>query len=124
MYFHGGAPGLFPGDIVRSAEVKGVPSVSSAAGDAYRRDLVYITTSADEARDYARAYISPSVVAAVREGRIDLALARLGGAVYEVEPLGPLEPDRDYVGKPAISWQTIEARVVRVVDERVLPLTG
>lgn len=120
MYFHGGCPGLSPGDMVRSAKATGVPSVSSAAGDAYRRDRVYITASAAEARDYARLYISPSVIAALsRNGSFDLA--DLGGAVYEVQPLGPIEPDRDYVGTPGISWQTTEARVVRVVDERIMP---
>ena len=111
-YFHGGCPGLSPGDTVRSARATGVRSVSSAAGDAYRRDRVYITASVAEARDYARLYISPSVMDALsHNGRLDLA--DLGGAVYEVEPLGPIEPDRDYVGNPGISWQTIEARVVR-----------
>jgi hypothetical protein len=53
-------------------------------------------------------------------GRLDLA--DLGGAVHEVEPLGPIEPDGDYVGNPGILWQTIEALVVRVVDDRLMPL--
>ena len=108
-YFHGGRPGLAPGETIRSAAATGVPSVSDAAGDAYRKDRVYITTSEREARDYAGLFVPPS----------PSSLADLGGAVYEVEPLGPVEPDRDYKSQPGVSWETTEARVLRVVDERV-----
>ena len=109
-YFHGGRPGLAPGETIKSAAATGIPSVSAVA-DAYRKDRVYITTSESEARDYAGLFVPPS----------PSSLADLGGAVYEVEPLGPVEPDRDYEGQPGVSWETTEARVLRVVDERVRP---
>ena len=109
-YFHGGRPGLGPGETIRSAEATGVPSVSARA-DAYRADRVYITTSESEARDYAGLFVPPS----------PSSLADLGGAVYEVEPLGPVDPDRDYKGRPGVSWETTEAQVLRVVEQRVFP---
>jgi hypothetical protein len=87
------------------------------AGAPYRRNRVYITTSEVEARAYAELFIPM--------GRTNSCgglppIEDLGGAVYEVEPRGALEPDRD-PHESGKSWEVTEAVVLRVVDPRVMP---
>jgi hypothetical protein len=97
-----------------------MPTVSTVAGEAYSPDRVYLTTDEDAARAYAGLYMSPSVMRQAQAGVAPSSLEGLGGAVYEVEPLGPVEPDRDD-SAPGLSWQTTRARVVRVIDPHVAP---
>lgn len=98
-YYHGGRRGLthlLP------------PSVTNqrCANDYFnknpmlaRRDRVYITTDIHCALLFAA--FDPS-------GK---------GIVYEVEPIGPVEVDPDYLGPEKISFQCPEARIIKVAQK-------
>ena len=99
-YFHGGYPGLKPGDLIQPPDITGTERRLSATAaeigaPAYstRTDVVYVTTGRDVARAFA--------------------------AFYPDEPRGQLEPDPDS-GIPGLSWQCPAAEVVAVVDAAVL----
>ncbi|MEV5048209.1 hypothetical protein AB0N20_27330 [Streptomyces griseoincarnatus] len=102
-YFHGGVPGLVPGDLLLPPDTTGAERTLTAdvlgMGGRARRDRVYVTTGREVARVYAALF--------------------LDGALYEVEPVGELvaDPDCAVVG---VSWEVPAARVVRVVDPVVL----
>lgn len=64
-----------------------------------RRDRVYITTDMHCAMLFAA--FDPS-------GK---------GIVYEVEPIGDVEIDPDYLGEDKISFQCAEARIIRVAHK-------
>jgi len=64
-----------------------------------RKDRVYITTDMDCALLFAA--FDPS-------GK---------GVVYEVEPVGEVEIDPDYLGEDKISFQCGEAKVIRVAKK-------
>lgn len=105
-YFHGGYPGLKPGDLIQPPDITGTEHRLSAiaaehGGPAYstRTDVVYVATARDVARAFAALYPD--------------------GALYRVEPVGKLEPDPDS-GIPGLSWQCPAAEVVAVVDAAVL----
>lgn len=105
-YFHGGYPGLKPGDLIQPPDATGtehrLSAVSAELGGpahATRMDVVYLTTGRDVARAYAAFYPD--------------------GALYRVEPHGGLEPDPDS-GITGLSWQCPAAEVVAVVDAAVL----
>lgn len=105
-YFHGGYPGLQPGDLLLPPDETGTEhrlSSYAAALDgpahARRTDRVYLTTDRQIARAYAAFYRD--------------------GALYEVGPAGPLEPDPDCT-TPGLSWQCEAATVLVVVDPAVL----
>lgn len=105
-YFHGGYPGLKPGDLILPPDQTGTEHRLSAiaaehGGPAYstRTDIVYITTVRDVARAFAAFYPD--------------------GALYEVEPHGVLEPDPD-CATPGLSWQCQAAEIRTVVDPVVL----
>lgn len=105
-YFHGGYPGLKPGDLILPPDTTGTErrlSATAAELDApaysTRTDVVYVTTGRDVARAFAAFYPD--------------------GALYRVEPRGDLEPDPDS-GIPGLSWQCPAAEVVAVVDAAVL----
>jgi hypothetical protein len=105
-YWHGGAPGLNPGDKLLPPDLTGTSHTLSAyvtdadnAPHAQRRDLVYVTTSKAVARAYAAFY--------------------LDGALYEVAPADPIEPDPDCY-EPGLSWQCPAATVTAIVDPIVL----
>lgn len=107
--YHGGVPGLSPGDLLRPGHSRdhlhpGCPwcearaNGSSHLGDGpSQRRAVYVTTDRAYARWHASLY-----------GRGDL---------YEVEPVGAVEPsDED----PIPTWTCGAARVVLVVQRAVL----
>lgn len=108
--YHGGVPGLRPGDLLRPGHSRddlhpGCPWCEArAAGDTTtvdapsERHAVYVTEDRSYARYYASLY-----------GRGDL---------YEVEPIGPLTPSTEDITIPA--WTCAEARVVLVVQRAVL----
>lgn len=105
-YFHGGAPGLKPGDLILPPDTTGTNHRLSAIaaehdGPTYstRTDIVYVTTGRDVARAFAAFYPD--------------------GALYRVEPHGQLEPDPD-CDLPGLSWQCPSARIAAVVDPVVL----
>ena len=103
-YFHGGVPGLKPGDLVLPAATTGTARTLTKygielGGDHVRRDRVYVTTGRDVGRAYAAFYPD--------------------GALYTVQPHGDLEPDPD-CGIDGLSWQCQTATVLTVVDYAVL----
>lgn len=105
-YFHGGIPDLRPGDLILPPDKTGTDHRLSAyitdadrAPHARRTDVVYLTAARNVARVFAALYPD--------------------GALYQVEPCGPVEPDPDCL-TPEASWQCAAARVVAVVDAVVL----
>lgn len=105
-YFHGGYPGLKPGDMLLPPDTTGTEHRLSAiaaehGGPAYstRTDVVYMAASRNVARAFAAFYPD--------------------GALYEVRPKGELEPDPDS-GIDGLSWQCPAAEIVAVVDPVVL----
>lgn len=105
-YWHGGAPGLQPGDIIEPTTgtahlLDGCPTCEARragtplAGDDNDPRLVYVTTERWYARLYAAGYPR--------------------GWLYRVEPLGSLTPSND----PLPSWGTPSARVVSVYERAV-----
>lgn len=105
-YFHGGVPGLVPGDLLLPPVATGTTRTLTAdvleMGGQARRDRVYVTTGREVARVYAALF--------------------LDGALYEVEPVGELVADPDCL-EPGVSWEVPAARVLRVVDPVVLVRT-
>ena len=103
-YWHGGVPGLRPGDELLPPTITGnkialtaryVPSTVDA--DHARHDRVYLTTNRAAARAFAACYPN--------------------GALYIAEPIGATEPDPD---APTVSIRCERARVVSVYDPCVL----
>lgn len=119
--FHGGCPGLRTGDLILPADDVGTASVSGDRGAPYRTDRVYVTTDLSLARSYAGIYASPKAIRDQLAGRLPSLRELSYGDVYEVEPLGPLEPDLDYE-TPDLSFQTTQARVLRVIEMAVPPI--
>ncbi|MER6976021.1 hypothetical protein [Streptomyces carpinensis] len=104
--FHGGVPGLRPGDRVLPPIATGVEHTLTGTAQALgaspehaRGDRVYVTIGRDVARVYAA--VKPD------------------GALYQVEPDGPLEVDPD-CEVPGVSFACQAAAVVRVIDPVVL----
>jgi hypothetical protein len=116
-------PSRGPGPLVIPPRMRvsaSTSSVSGAFGAPYRRDRVYVTTDQAAARSYAALTIPPELVDARRRA-LPLAEVRklgvkLGGAVYEVDPIGELTADLDEAGH---SWEVPMARIIRVVDATV-----
>lgn len=108
-YFHGGAPGLRPGDLIEPQPlgegkhlVDGCPTCEARkAGQQLEADdldpsLIYVTTDREYARLYAAGYPR--------------------GALYVVDPIGELTPSPD----PLPSWGCSGARVKAVYDAYVV----
>jgi hypothetical protein len=104
-YFHGGIPGLKPGQLLLPPNTTGtdrtLATYSEQLADSghVRRDRVYLTVGRDVAKVYAAFYPD--------------------GALYEVEPDGDTVPDPD-CAVPGVSFECPAARVLRVVDPVVL----
>ncbi|WP_439947236.1 hypothetical protein [Streptomyces sp. BBFR109] len=103
-YFHGGIPGLKPGQLVLPPTTTGTGRTlaehsEQLGGEHVRRDRVYLAASRDVAKAYAAFYPD--------------------GALYAVEPRGHVEPDPD-CSLPGLSWQCEAAEVLTVVDPVVL----
>lgn len=96
--FHGGVQDLTIGDLILPERETGVERAGPRFGGRSRADRVYVTPDVDAARVFA--------------------FLRGEGDVYEVEPLGPLEPDPDAQRRPGVSYQTTRARIVAVVTRR------
>lgn len=94
-YFHGGAPGL---RMILPSSKTGAPSNADYGAEGIcRRDRVYIVTSFSAAAMYAA--LHPS-------GR---------GVVYEVEPIGALEPDPDFIPGEGCEIQSLQCESARVL---------
>lgn len=105
-YWHGGVPGLKPGDLIEPTTgtahlVDGCPvcearrAGSPLADDNNNPTMVYVTTERWYAKVYAAGYPR--------------------GWLYTVEPVGPLAPSDD----PVPSWGVPAARVLSVADRCV-----
>ena len=115
--YHGSSHGLGlkVGDLILPTGQTGAESLArfaTSAGDRTylsKPDRVYLTTDEKIAAMFA-------AMRATAESR------GVGGDVYQVEPIGVVEPDPDYhppQGEPHTSWQAASARVVAVVRRRV-----
>ena len=97
-FYHGGYPKLFPGDYVLPPNQTNAASCSEFGGESvHRKNKVYVTTSMNAALLFAAFY--------PRSPR---------GMVYEVVPLGDVEPDPD-CSHDGLSFQCDSAQVVRVI---------
>jgi hypothetical protein len=104
-YWHGGIPGLPAGGSIlppsvtgRTDSARSICAAHGLDGGHVRDDRVFLATRLEIAELFAAMYP-----------------ARLGGWVYEVDPVGPLERDPDYQGPSGESVQAPEARIIRVV---------
>ena len=94
-YYHGGAPGL---KIILPSNQTGAPTTADyGAHGVCRRDRVYITTSMHAALIFAAMHPSDR------------------GVVYEVEPIGALEPDPDYVDADKSGEVSLQCESARVI---------
>lgn len=101
-FYHGGVPGLSPGDKILPPRVTGtqrpmeefLPARVTAATHPWiaRAGFVYFTRDWDHAAQFAAAYPD--------------------GAVYEVQPDGEISPDPDAPGGAA--WRARSATIIRV----------
>lgn len=106
--YHGGIRKLKRGDLILPPTRTGVPSCADYGAEAVcRRDRVYMVDDLDAAKMFA--------LSNPQQGG--------GGDVYEVEPIGPTEPDPDYLGE-GVCLQAPMARVIRVKARRVNELFG
>lgn len=102
VYFHGGLPGRTRGSFLLPPNFTKVRSMArllkkEADGVVLREDRVFVTTSRDAALLYASGWRR--------------------GVIYEVEPIGLLEPDPD-CSMPGLSWQCEKARVLRIIKPK------
>jgi len=114
-YYHGGIRGLQPGDLILPPDETGAVSVADVGApteelsirvaQVHRKDRVYLTSDVFAARVFAS--LHPN------------SRRRYGGDVYEVEPIGDVEPDPDYLVGDGGSVQAARARVVAVIQRRV-----
>lgn len=106
-YWHGGKPGLRPGDLIEPTTgdehlLDGCPVCEARragqqlADDPNDPTKVYVTTDREYARIYAAGYPD--------------------GGLYVVEPIGPMERTTD---DEEPSWAVSSARVLRVYDPLV-----
>jgi hypothetical protein len=105
VLWHGGAPGLKPGDFI-------LPAIERQ--QLGRFDFISDTLDrlGQRVARRDRVYVTPSLRFAMR-----WAMLRTGevGHAYEVEPIGALEIDPDYIALPGFSYQCERARVLAVV---------
>lgn len=97
-YYHGGPAGRQVGAFLLPPTATRARSLAEfGAAAVCRRDRVYVTTDRNAALLYAAGHRR--------------------GVIYEVEPVGTLEPDPD-CNTPGLSWQCERARVVRVIKPK------
>jgi hypothetical protein len=102
--YHGGVPGLVPGQMLEPPALTGAPSCSDHGRTHCRSDRVFVTSDPEEAAVYA--------ALASRGGR---------GDVYEVEPCGELEPEapgKTGAGSYAVPAATVTAVVRRAISRQ------
>lgn len=112
-FWHGGAPGLTPGTVLLSREQPNsnfkrlAPAGAWSAADPTRGDRVYFSTDLELARYYA---------AQIHTVDSTTGVVMRHGNLYEVEPVGPVEPDPDF---GHVSWCAPGARILSVTEEDV-----
>ena len=105
--YHGGVRNLKVGDRILPPKNTGAHSTAAfGAGSVCRLDRVYLTSDADAAGLFALLY------------------PRGKGRVYEVEPLGLVEADPDWLGEPGGSVCAPAARVIAIVERNVRVWNG
>ncbi len=99
-YWHGGFPGLKPGDLIipptesgAARTLTGYRSLPGYGADHIRPDRVHLTTERGSAKAFAAAYPN--------------------GALYQAEPIGEIEADPD---APDEAIRCERARVISVDD--------
>lgn len=101
QYFHGGIGTLRVGMLILPSSETGAHTTADYGAEGVcRRDKVYLTSRENAAAIFA--LMSPCG----------------NGAVYEVEPIGTLEPDPD-CSLPGLSFQCEKARVLRIIRLRL-----
>lgn len=95
-YFHGGPAGL-RGEILPPERTGAATTADYGAAHVCRRDRVYLLTDPELAIVYAAG-----------------AISQRPGWVYEVEPVGDVEPDADWLGPEGASVCARRARIRRV----------
>lgn len=101
-WYHGGVPGLAVGDEIlppdRTGATTRLSRLAAALGAPHgtRTDVVYLASNEQHARAFAALYPD--------------------GALYAVEPSGPVEPDPD---APDVAVMTPSARITAVLRPRV-----
>jgi hypothetical protein len=109
--YHGGVPGLKPGELLLPPATTGAACKSDMGhDDLHRRDRVYMIASEPIGRYYAAVYACQHP-----DGRRTVG----GGDVYRVEPVGEARPDPDGHAHCGLSWEVPAARVVGVVARAV-----
>lgn len=94
-YYHGGPPGRQRGALLLPPNITGARTTADyGAGAVCRRDRVYVTTDIN--------------------GALMFAAGQRRGVVYQVEPIGALEPDPDCT-QAGLSFQCERARVLRII---------
>lgn len=107
LLFHGGAPGLVPGDILRPAAALGFDFSYHTKGSIYDPNYVYLTRQLEVATAYAARCVMPMV-------------DQVPGTVYQVQPLGLIEPDPDYGPVSEVYLRAPRARVLSVIRTDVV----
>lgn len=103
-YWHGGIPGLKPGDSLLPPSTTAHPVPTNALMPyEHDPDAVYLTNSFAMARAYATHYKANGVP----------------GDVYRARPVGEVRIDPDYDLDPPVSFMCSEAVVERVVERSV-----
>ncbi|WP_160469932.1 hypothetical protein [Clavibacter michiganensis] len=117
-YWHGGYPGLSVGQVLRPPrDIPGAAEylreqIASMQGTSYGEhpgefDRVYVTTDRQLARAFAH--------------KMRNQLGESVGALYRVQPVGPLEPDPDYEDVvPGLSSSCPVARIEEVEEDPVV----
>lgn len=116
-YWHGGQPGLTEGTVLVGRDDAPAHEVASTGYDLQegyalgvtRPDRVYFSSEREFARGFA---------AQLRIGDATTGMVFQHGALYEVEPIGEVEEDVDFLGR-GVSWCAPQARIVRVVESNV-----
>lgn len=94
-YYHGGPAGIPRFGLVQPPSITGAPTTADhGAGSVCRRDRVYVTTRLEVAMLFASGHLEPRI--------------------YEVVPVGELEPDPD-CDEPGMSFACLRARVRRII---------
>lgn len=117
QYFHGGVPGLRPGqEIWARASLPHWWGQSVSYGQETAESIgdtgtyIYLTADLEAARSYAGQYVEPTGDGGVRS---------LPGSVYRVEPAGELLEDPDFLPFPEVFKRARWGRIVEVVETGV-----
>lgn len=117
QFWHGGLPGLGPGDVLLSRadiEASGFSLPHHQVQPGYALGItdpgrVYFTTN----REFARGWAAQQ---AVRDPDTGISISQ--GALYRVRPMGSIEPDPDFA-HTSVSWCAPRACILEVEESSV-----